>query len=111
MPDKKKILDFCWVATAFCPTLKQNIIEANSNIEELVEVVDDQGDKLTSVKNQFDDFEIHMETFEQNMTQINSKIGELEEHDQELRRVFKLMLQGQLQVDSAEKSKIGQQAI
>ena len=47
------------------------------------------------MKNQFDDFEIHMKTFEQNMTQIVSKIGELEEHDQELRRVFKLMLQGQ----------------
>ena len=43
-----------------------------------------------------------METFEQNMTQINWKIDELEEHDQELRRVFKLMLQGQFEVHSSD---------
>ena len=47
--------------------------------------MNDQGDELTAVKNEFDDFEIQVKTIEQNMTQTNSKIGDLEEHDQELR--------------------------
>ena len=63
--------------------------EANSNIGELAGILNDQADELTAVKNEFDDFEMQVQAIEQNMTQTNSKIGDLEEHDQELRWVFK----------------------
>ena len=59
--------------------------EANSNIGELAGILNDQADELTAVKNEFDDFEMQVQAIEQNMTQTNSKIGDLEEHDQELR--------------------------
>ena len=81
------------IPTEFCPTLEQSISEANANIEELFQRVDEQHDELTTFNTQIDDVETQIQSIQKNITETNSKIGELEKHDQELRRGFNALNQ------------------